>query len=123
MTAHLAHDTLKQRVARGMAMGIIDDLQTDDVGIRSDQRATRSAGTVNLAVELRCPLQTERSVRDLISSIESLRLDETRQYLEGAGMQTARLPRRPKLDRPGVEAGVSSESAGSWFAPRIRAPT
>ena len=53
MTAHLAHDTLKQRVARGMAMGIIDDLQTDDVDIRSDERATRSAGTVNLALDVR----------------------------------------------------------------------
>jgi hypothetical protein len=53
VTAHVAHDTLKQRVARGIAMGIIHDLQTDDVDIRSDERATRSASTVNLAVDAR----------------------------------------------------------------------
>ncbi len=53
MTANLAHYTPKQRVARGMAVRVIDDLQADDVDIRSNERGACSASTIDLAVNVR----------------------------------------------------------------------
>jgi len=53
MIANLAYYAPKQRVARGMAVRVVDELEADNVDIDSNQLAARSVGTIDLAVNVR----------------------------------------------------------------------
>ena len=51
MTADRVCDTLQQRVARGMAVRVVDSLQPLDVDVSDEEHARRSPGTIDLPVE------------------------------------------------------------------------
>ena len=52
MFADRVHGALQQRVAGGMAVGVVDGLQADDVDVGNHERSHRSAGASDLVINV-----------------------------------------------------------------------